>query len=121
MSVTGKRVEKMGIGGRARTVAGTGPTDLPYGSRSNDPMLSCLLLGMRVMQRVHDLHGKHHISVCGLFMETDRSCCFRCTLSIFDRRSFSFSFSGRGGTQVQDRNPPVLWFSEQQTMLWVGG
>ena len=33
MGVTGKRVEKSGIGGRARTMAGAGPTDLLYGSR----------------------------------------------------------------------------------------
>ena len=33
MAVTGKRVEKSGIGGRARTMAGAGPTDLLYGSR----------------------------------------------------------------------------------------
>ena len=31
--VTGERVEKSGIGGRARTMAGAGPTDLLYGSR----------------------------------------------------------------------------------------
>ena len=33
MGVTGKRVEKSGIGDRARTLAGNGPTDLLYGSR----------------------------------------------------------------------------------------
>ena len=33
MGVTGKRVEKSGLGGRARTIAGAGPIDLPYGSR----------------------------------------------------------------------------------------
>ena len=33
MGVTEKRVEKSGIGGRARTMAGAGPTDLLYGSR----------------------------------------------------------------------------------------
>ena len=33
MGVTGKRVEKSGIGGRARTMARAGPTDLLYGSR----------------------------------------------------------------------------------------
>ena len=33
IGVTGKRVEKSGIGGRARTMAGAGPTDLLYGSR----------------------------------------------------------------------------------------
>ena len=33
MGVTGKRVEKSGIGGRAHTMAGAGPTDLHYGSR----------------------------------------------------------------------------------------
>ena len=33
MGVTGKRVEKSGIGGRARTMAAAGPTDLLYGSR----------------------------------------------------------------------------------------
>ena len=32
MGVTGKRVEKSGIGGRARTMAGAAPTDLLYGS-----------------------------------------------------------------------------------------
>ena len=32
MGVTGKRVEKSGIGGRARTMTGAGPTDLLYGS-----------------------------------------------------------------------------------------
>ena len=32
MGVTGKRVEKSGIGGRAGTMAETGPTDLLYGS-----------------------------------------------------------------------------------------
>ena len=31
--VTVKRVEKSGKGGRARTMAGAGPADLPYGSR----------------------------------------------------------------------------------------
>ena len=30
MGVTGKRVQKSGIGGRARTIAGAGPTDLRY-------------------------------------------------------------------------------------------
>ena len=33
MGVTGKRVEKSGIGSRARKMAGGGPTDLLYGSR----------------------------------------------------------------------------------------
>ena len=33
MGVTGKKVETPGIGGRARTMAGAGPTDLHYGSR----------------------------------------------------------------------------------------
>ena len=33
MGVTGKRVDKSGIGGRARTMAGAGPTDLLYGSK----------------------------------------------------------------------------------------
>ena len=33
MGVTGNRVEKSGIGGRARTMAGAGPTDHLYGSR----------------------------------------------------------------------------------------
>ena len=33
MAVTGKRVERSGIGGRDRTRAGAGPTDLHYGSR----------------------------------------------------------------------------------------
>ena len=33
MGVTEKGVEKSGIGSRARTVAGAGPTDLRYGSR----------------------------------------------------------------------------------------
>ena len=33
MGVTGKKVERSGIGGRARTMAGAGPTDLHYGSR----------------------------------------------------------------------------------------
>ena len=33
MGVTGKRVEKFGMGGRARTMAETGPTNLLYGSR----------------------------------------------------------------------------------------
>ena len=33
MGVTGKRVEKWGIGGRARTMAGAGPTDPLYGGR----------------------------------------------------------------------------------------
>ena len=32
MGVMGKRVEKSGIGGRARTMAGAGPTNLLYGS-----------------------------------------------------------------------------------------
>ena len=32
MGVAGKKVEKSGIGGRARTIARTGPTDLHYGS-----------------------------------------------------------------------------------------
>ena len=30
MGITGKRVEKSGMGGRARTMAGAGPTDLLY-------------------------------------------------------------------------------------------
>ena len=34
MGVTGRRVEKSGIGGRARTMAGAGPTDLLYGSET---------------------------------------------------------------------------------------
>ena len=33
MGVTGKKVGRSGIGGRARTMAGAGPTDLHYGSR----------------------------------------------------------------------------------------
>ena len=33
MGVTGKRLEKSNIGGRAPTMAGAGPTDLLYGSR----------------------------------------------------------------------------------------
>ena len=33
MGVTGKKVQRSGIGGRARTMAGAGPTDLHYGSR----------------------------------------------------------------------------------------
>ena len=33
MRITGKRVEKSGMGSRARTMAGAGPTDLLYGSR----------------------------------------------------------------------------------------
>ena len=33
MGVTGNRVEISGIGGRACTMAGAGPTDLFYGSR----------------------------------------------------------------------------------------
>ena len=33
MGVTGKRVEKSCISGRARRMAGTGPTGLLYGSR----------------------------------------------------------------------------------------
>ena len=33
MGVTGKRVEKSCIGGRVRTMAGAGPTDLLYVSR----------------------------------------------------------------------------------------
>ena len=33
MGVTEKRAEKSGIGGRARTMAGAGPTDILYGSR----------------------------------------------------------------------------------------
>ena len=33
MGVTGRRVEKSGIGSRARTMAGAGPKDLLYGSR----------------------------------------------------------------------------------------
>ena len=33
MGVTGKKVERPEIGGRARTMAGAGPTDLHYGSR----------------------------------------------------------------------------------------
>ena len=33
MGVTGKKVKRSGIGGRARTMAGAGPTDLHYGSR----------------------------------------------------------------------------------------
>ena len=33
MGVTGKKVERSGIGGRARTMAGAGPMDLHYGSR----------------------------------------------------------------------------------------
>ena len=33
MGVTGKREEISGIGGRARTMAGAGSTDLLYGSR----------------------------------------------------------------------------------------
>ena len=34
MGVTGKKVEKSGIGRRARTMAGAGRTDLLFGSRS---------------------------------------------------------------------------------------
>ena len=30
MKITGKRVEKTGIGSRARTMTGAGPTDLLY-------------------------------------------------------------------------------------------
>ena len=33
MGVTGKRVKKSGLVGRARIMAGAGPTDLLYGSR----------------------------------------------------------------------------------------
>ena len=33
MGVTGKKVETSGVGGRARTMAGAGPTDVHYGSR----------------------------------------------------------------------------------------
>ena len=33
MGVPGKKVERSGIGGRACTMAGAGPTDLHYGSR----------------------------------------------------------------------------------------
>ena len=33
MGVTGKKVERLGIGGRARTMAGARLTDLHYGSR----------------------------------------------------------------------------------------
>ena len=40
MGVTGKRVEKSGIGGRARTMAGAGPTYLLYlESRGRNPRL----------------------------------------------------------------------------------
>ena len=57
-------------------------------------MLSCLLLGVRVMLRCHDLHGRHHISVCGLSISTGRRPCFCCTMSIVDPQSFSFRSSG---------------------------
>ena len=33
MAVTGEKVERLGIGGRAHTMAGAGYTDLHYGSR----------------------------------------------------------------------------------------
>ena len=33
MGVTGKKVERLGIGARAHKMAGAGPTDLHYGSR----------------------------------------------------------------------------------------
>ena len=33
MGVTGRRLDRLGIGGRRHTMAGTGPTDLLYGSR----------------------------------------------------------------------------------------
>ena len=81
-------------------------------SPGSNRMLSCLLLGVRVMQRVHDLRSKHHTSVCGLFMSTGRRRCFCCTLSIFDPPSlFPLGSVVIGGTQVQDRNPPVLFVS----------
>ena len=35
MGVTGEKLERLGIGGRARTMAGAGPTDLHYGSRGS--------------------------------------------------------------------------------------
>ena len=74
-------------------------------------MLSCPLLGLRVMQRLHDLHGRHHSSVCGLFLQTSRRRCFCRTLSIFDPLIFFFAFSGDwrdAGARQESSRPPYV-------------
>ena len=96
-------------------------------SHFSDPMLSCLLVGLRVMQGVTAVHAEHHIPLCGLLcrLVDDVALC----LSLI-RRAYAFTFSGdrrdfillssyptspeslgRVATEyvVPSHNPPVLF------------
>ena len=66
------------------------PPKVPL-SHLSDPMLSCLLLGVRVMHGVTSVHAEHHIPVCGLLcrLVDDVALC----LSLI-RRAYAFRFSG---------------------------
>ena len=80
-------------------------------------MLSCFLVGVRLLQGVNAVHGKHHISLCDLFMYTGRRRCFCCTLSIFDPLSFTFRFSGDwrdAGARPESSRPLYVFPSSRQ-------
>ena len=53
MGVKGKRVEKSGMGGRSRTMAGSGPTDLLFVLRST---FSAALVVLYIVSTMRNLH-----------------------------------------------------------------
>ena len=63
MGVTGKKVEKSGIGGRARTMAGAGPTEVHYSTIVLKPgsKTACFHLKMdhRVVPRLRTRLNEH--------------------------------------------------------------
>ena len=125
------------------------PPGVPL-SHLSDPLLSCLLVGVRVMQGVTAVHAEHHTPLCGLFcrLVDDIALC----LSVI-RRAPAFRFSGDRRDFILVSSYPThpqllgrvatvyvvpshnegsaggatgilllsLRFSEQVTMLWAGG
>ena len=118
-------------------------------SPGGDPILSCLLVGVRVMQEVTAVHAEHHIPVCGLLcrLVDDVAFCLSLIRRAYavrfsrDRRDFillssyptSSQLLGRVATMYVEPShnegiakgatrilPSSLCFSEQVTMLWEG-
>ena len=61
MGVTGKRVEKSGIGGRAPTMAGAGPADL-LTQKSKDTLLKVMVQALPEILQAATTRGKRNYS-----------------------------------------------------------